>query len=135
MYHFVFAPDAVTRQGEWVTPGTVEQEDYNSLFCVSCKLKISVHVEPLTSVKSFVHQLGGIQHLKQLKSCQYNRRVEPSDIQKDPREAFTSSTKLQLHQATIVRNWHCVWCQLCWHGEKCCPLCKDWIYAISCRDE
>lgn len=37
--------------------------DTDSLFCVSCKLKIGVHVEPLTSVKSFVHQPREIQHL------------------------------------------------------------------------
>ncbi|WP_374257281.1 hypothetical protein [Yokenella regensburgei] len=104
MYHFVFAPDAVTRRGEWVTPETIEQKDYDSLFCVSCKLKIGVHVEPLTSVKSFVHKPRVIQHLKHLKACRYNRRVEASDMPKDPGQNFPSFTKLRLRQATVVRN-------------------------------
>ncbi|HAV1590946.1 putative zinc ribbon protein [Enterobacter kobei] len=135
MYHFVFAPEAVTRRGEWITPETVEQKDYDSLFCVSCKLKIGVHVDPLTSVKSFVHQPREIQHLKHLKACRFNRIVEASDMPKDLGQDFPSFTKLRLRQATVVQNWHCVWCQLCWHSEKCCPLCKNWIFAISCRDE
>ncbi|ENG1110043.1 hypothetical protein WFP10_12645 [Yersinia enterocolitica] len=48
MSEFVFVPHAITRHGEWVTPLTAAQEDYDILFCEYCRLKISVVIDPLT---------------------------------------------------------------------------------------
>ncbi|HFT8190030.1 MULTISPECIES: hypothetical protein [Enterobacteriaceae] len=32
---------------------------------------------------------------------------------------------------TKIRQWRCCWCHVCWHGEKICPQCADWIYATD----
>lgn len=72
MYEFVFASHAVTRQGQWVTPLTIVQQDYDGLFCIHCRLRLGVHIDPLTGVKSFIHTPGSIDKVKELKNCPYN---------------------------------------------------------------
>lgn len=71
MFDFVYAPHAITRHGEWVTPTTVSQQDYDSLFCECCKLKIGVVIDELTGVKSFVHIPLRLETIKRLTTCIY----------------------------------------------------------------
>lgn len=49
MNYFVLATHAVTVDGEWVTPESVQQVDFDSLHCIYCKLQIGVQFDPLTS--------------------------------------------------------------------------------------
>nr|WP_071995415.1 hypothetical protein [Pantoea sp. IMH] len=55
MLDFVYAPHAITRHGEWVTPVIVIPEDYDTLFCEYCRVKIIVSLDLLTGVRSFIH--------------------------------------------------------------------------------
>lgn len=48
MNYFVLAMHAVTVDGEWVTPESVQQVDFDSLHCIYCKLQIGVQFDPLT---------------------------------------------------------------------------------------
>lgn len=52
MNYFVLATHAVTVDGEWVTPESVQQVDFDSLLCIYCKLQIGVQFDPLTSTKN-----------------------------------------------------------------------------------
>ncbi|EKK5564399.1 hypothetical protein PN823_000729 [Enterobacter hormaechei] len=63
MYNVIFVPDAVTAHNEWITSLTAEQADYDSLFCLSCKLKPGVHIDPLTGIKRFIHLTGSLHNL------------------------------------------------------------------------
>lgn len=58
MNYFVLATNAVTVNGEWVTPESVQQVDFDSLHCIYCKLQIGVQFDPLASTRTFVHLLG-----------------------------------------------------------------------------
>lgn len=51
MYKPVYVPFAVTQHGERVEPKTATQEDYDTLLCEFCRLKISVVIDELTGVK------------------------------------------------------------------------------------
>lgn len=73
MQNVIFVPNAVTGHGEWVTPLSTEQADYDSLFCLSCKLKLGVHIDPFTGIKSFIHLPGGLHNFMRLKMCEYSR--------------------------------------------------------------
>lgn len=73
MYEPVYAPCAITYHGEWVTPETVVQEDYDILFCECCRLKISVVFDELTGVKSFVHTPLCLETAKLLTTCSYSK--------------------------------------------------------------
>lgn len=68
MNYFVLATHAVTIDGEWVTPDSVQQVDFDSLHCIYCKLKIGVQFDPLTTTKTFVHLLGHISNVARLKN-------------------------------------------------------------------
>lgn len=69
MYKPVYAPFAVTYHGEWVEPKTATQEDYDILFCEFCRLKISVAIDELTGVKSFVHTPLRLEATMRLTTC------------------------------------------------------------------
>lgn len=143
MYEPVYAPCAITYHGEWVVPATVVQEDYDILFCECCRLKISVVIDELTGVKSFVHTPLHLETAKLLTTCSYSKTA--SKLVEGKR-----TTKLSLHSQqaliqpvkphllscqTTIQNWQCCWCHICWNGEKVCPQCADWIYAITCSDQ
>lgn len=72
MYQFIFATRAVTYHGEWVTPQNAEPQDYDSLFCLYCRLKIVVHIDPLTGTREFVHSPRQIGNVSKLKSCRFS---------------------------------------------------------------
>ncbi|RXA96412.1 MULTISPECIES: hypothetical protein [Yersiniaceae] len=71
MLDFVYAPHAITRHGEWVTPVTVMPEDYDTLFCEYCRGKINISLDPLTGVRSFIHTPLSLEHIKRLIVCRY----------------------------------------------------------------
>lgn len=73
MYNVIFVSNAVTGHGEWVTPLTAEQADYDSLFCLSCRLKLGVHIDPFTGIKSFIHLPCSFHNLTRVKMCEYSR--------------------------------------------------------------
>lgn len=73
MYEPVYAPCAITYHGEWVVPATVVQEDYDILFCECYRLKISVVIDELTGVKSFVHTPLRLETAKLLTTCSYSK--------------------------------------------------------------
>ncbi|EKR4276251.1 hypothetical protein P8F52_001797 [Salmonella enterica] len=75
MYKPVYAPFAVTYHGEWVEPETAAQEDYDILFCEFCRLKISVVIDELTGVNSFVHTPLRLETAKLLATCPYSKPV------------------------------------------------------------
>lgn len=134
MSEFVFAPHAITRHGEWVTPLTAAQEDYDILFCEYCRLKISVVIDELTGMKSFVHTPGSLDGVKRLVTCRFS---SANDRQKSKAEGNSQETewgiikprRLSCH--TTVQRWRCFMCNTCWHGNKQCPSCQDWIYVLS----
>lgn len=73
MYQFIFATHAVTSHGEWVTPQNAERHDYDSLFCLYCRLKIVVHIDPLTGTREFVHSPGQMSEIPKLKNCWFSK--------------------------------------------------------------
>lgn len=73
MYVPVYAPSAITCHGEWVTLATVTQEDYESLFCASCRLKISLVIDELASIKSFVHTQLRLETAKLFSTCYFSK--------------------------------------------------------------
>lgn len=129
MHYFVFATHAVTSHDEWVTPEFVHQVDFDSLHCIYCKLQISVQFNPLTVTRTFVHLPGHINNIALLKTCRFNK------LQTIPKQASSQAIptpeKRLLTANTTIRQWQCCWCDTCWHGDKVCPKCEDWIYAIS----
>lgn len=135
MYKPVYAPSAVTHHGEWVMPETVMQEDYDSLFCEYCRVNISVVIDELTSVKSFVHTPRRLEMVNRLATCPYSKGAGDVVAGKQSlpaeHEALRPVKPRQLPCKTTKQNWHCCWCNICWDGEKVCPQCEDWIYAIS----
>ncbi len=129
MRQFVFATHAVTFHGEWVTPQNAEQQDYDSLFCLYCRLKIVVHIEPLTGTRAFVHLPGNIGNVSTLNSCRFSHSEQTL-----PAPALADSTyprKLRPDTNTTIQNWHCCWCHISWNGKKICLQCEKSIYAIS----
>ncbi|EKN4894987.1 TPA: hypothetical protein P0N76_000247 [Yersinia enterocolitica] len=132
---FVFAPHAITRHGEWVTPLTAAQEDYDILFCEYCRLKISVVIDELTGVKSFVHTPLRLEAAKLLTTCSYSKAA--NKLAAGRKTEFDPLRPAAPHLSpckTAKQNWRCCWCHICWNGEKVCPQCEDWIYAITCSD-
>ena len=73
MYKPVYVPFAVTQHGERVEPKTATQEDYDTLLCEFCRLKISVVIDELTGVKSFVHTPLRLEATMRLTTCPYNK--------------------------------------------------------------
>nr|WP_271301440.1 hypothetical protein [Yersinia enterocolitica]MDA5531053.1 hypothetical protein [Yersinia enterocolitica] len=130
---FVFAPHAITRHGEWVTPLTAAQEDYDILFCEYCRLKISVVIDELTGVKSFVHTPGNLDGVKRLTTCCFS---SANDRQKSKSGENAQQTERgiikprRLPCNTLKRRWKCCWCNHHWHGTKQCPKCQDWLYVM-----
>lgn len=139
MYEPVYAPCAITYYGEWVVPETVVQEDYDILFCECCRLKISVVIDELTGVKSFVHTPLRLETAKLLTTCPYSKSANNLAIgSKPPKQTLRvqfaplrPANSRHLLCKTTKQNWRCCWCHICWKGEKVCPQCEDWIYAIS----
>lgn len=128
MYQPVYAPFAVTRHGEWVTPETVMQEDYGSLFCEFCRVNISVMVDGLTGIKSFVHTPLYLETVSRLATCPHSKGAGKLATE---HRSLPLANPRQLPCKTMKQNWQCCWCHFCWNGEKVCPQCKDWIYAVS----
>lgn len=133
MYHFVFATHAVTADGEWVTPKSVQQVDFDSLRCIYCKLKICVQYDPLIATRSFVHLPGDINNIPLLKNCRFNKSqtVPEQSIIFPEAQVIPPPRKRLMPLNTAIKNWRCCWCHVCWHGEKVCPQCDDWIYVID----
>ncbi|HFE6714966.1 TPA: hypothetical protein ACF913_003336 [Salmonella enterica subsp. enterica serovar Newport] len=132
MYKPVCVPFAVTQHGERVEPKTAAQEDYDTLFCEFCRLKISVVIEELTGVKSFVHTPLRLETTTRLTTCPYSKAT--NKLAAGGNTEFTPLRPAEprlLPWKTVNQNWHCCWCHICWLGEKVCPQCGDWIYAIS----
>ncbi len=133
MSEFVFAPHAITRHGEWVTPLTAAQEDYDILFCEYCRLKIGVVIDPLTKVRSFVHAPGSLENVKRLVNCRFS---SANDRQKSKSGENAQQTEWgiikprRLPCNTLKRPWKCYLCTHHWHGPKQCPECQDWLYAL-----
>ncbi|MDW2745100.1 hypothetical protein [Atlantibacter subterraneus] len=71
MNYYVLATHAVTAEGEWVTPDSVQQVDFDSLRCMYCKLKIGVQIDPLTGTRIFVHLPEHINDVTQLKHVDF----------------------------------------------------------------
>ena len=132
MNYFVSATYAVTIDGEWVTPESVQQVDFDSLHCIYCKLQICVQFDPLTAKRLFVHRQGHIDDFPLLKNCRFNK------LQTIPDQTFVIPftqtipplRKLLRPLNTAIKDWRCCWCQICWYGEKVCPQCDDCVYAI-----
>lgn len=80
MNYFVLATHAVTVDGEWVTPESVQQVDFDSLLCIYCKLQIGVQFNPLTSTKRLCTYRGistmllGLKHVDLTSSKQYQNK-------------------------------------------------------------
>lgn len=139
MYKPVYAPFAVTHHGERVAPDTVMQGDYDSLFCEFCRVKISVIIDDLTGVKSFVHTPLRRETVSKLAACPYSKSAKNLAIGSKPPKQTLRVTFAPLRPGnsrrlpckTTKQKWRCSWCHICWNGEKLCPQCEDWIYAIS----
>ncbi|MDM2901171.1 hypothetical protein OGX94_11605 [Citrobacter sp. Cpo037] len=132
MYKPVYAPFAVTYHGEWVEPETAAQEDYDILFCEFCRLKISVVIDELTGIKSFVHTPLRLEATMRLTICPYNKTASKfSDGQKAEYGPLPPVKPRQPPRNTTIQNWQCCWCYLCWNGEKVCPQCGEWIYTLE----
>ncbi|WP_350305997.1 putative zinc ribbon protein [Photorhabdus viridis] len=129
MNYFVFATHAVTVDGEWVTPESVQQVDFDSLLCIYCKLQIGVQFDPLTSTRTFVHIPRYINNVARLKTCRFNK-LQTVPEQTSPKTTPHPEKRLRPTKTTI-RQWQCCWCHVCWHGEKICPQCADWIYTTD----
>ncbi|ENI1094768.1 hypothetical protein ABXK21_001332 [Enterobacter hormaechei] len=129
MNYFVLATHAVTAKGEWFTPESVQQVDFDSMYCIYCKLQIGVQVDPLTSTKTFVHLPGHINNVARLKTCRFNK-LQTAPEQTSLKIIPTSEKPIRPTN-TKIRQWRCCWCHVCWHGEKICPQCADWIYATD----
>lgn len=137
MYEPVYAPCAITYHGEWVVPETVAQEDYDILFCECCRLKISVVFDELTGVKSFIHTPLRLETAKLLTTCSYSKTASKLiESKRTTKQSLHSQQALRLLSCqTTIQNWQCCWCRICWNGEKVCPQCANWIYAITCSDQ
>ena len=94
MNYFVLAAHAVTVEGEWVTPSTVKQVDFDSLHCIYCKLQIGVQFDPLTATTTFVHLPGHINNVARLKKCRFNKY-------QTVREQTSSQTIEDLHLQVV----------------------------------
>jgi hypothetical protein len=129
MNYFVLATHAVTIDGEWVTPDSVQQVDFDSLHCIYCKLKIGVQFDPITTTKTFVHLPGHINNVARLKTCRFNK-IRTAPAQTTPKTIPPPQKRLPPANTT-KRQWRCCWCHVCWHGEKICPQCAGWIYATD----
>jgi len=132
MYEPVYAPSAITCHGEWVTPATVTQEDYESLFCACCRLKISLVIDELAGIKRFVHTPLRLETAKLLTTCYYSQAANKLAAgRKTELDPLRPAAPRRSPCKTAKQNWLCCWCHICWNGEKVCPQCEDWIYAIS----
>ena len=142
MLDFVYAPHAITRHGEWVTPVTVLSEDYDTLFCEYCRVKINISLDPLTGVRSFIHTPLSLEQIKRLIVCRYTSAsvasayrtvAKMTGSKKSPHTAHSSVRAIKprlLPCKTTIQNWRCCWCNHHWHGDKQCPACYDWMYAL-----
>ncbi|MBJ8787841.1 hypothetical protein I5399_15005 [Citrobacter freundii] len=129
MNYFVLATHAVTVDGEWVTPESVQQVDFDSLHCIYCKLQIGVQFDPLTSTRTFVHIPRHINNVARLKTCRFNKPQTVPELTSS--QTIQSSEKRLRPENTTIRQWRCCWCDTCWHGDKICPRCGEWIYALE----
>lgn len=130
MNYFVLATHAVTINGEWVTPDSVQQADFDSLHCIYCKLQIGVQFDPLASTRTFVHLPGHINNVARLKACRFNKLQAVQEQTTSPQTIPPPQKRLPPAN-TSMRQWRCCWCHICWHGEKICPQCADWLYATD----
>jgi len=129
MNYFVSTDYAYTADGEWVTPQSVQQVDFDLLRCMNCKLKIGVQIDLLTGTRTFTHLLGHINNVARLKTCRFNKlRTVPE--QTSPKTIPPPENRLRPANTTI-RQWRCCWCDTCWHGDKRCPKCYDSIYVTD----
>ncbi|EAA9303003.1 hypothetical protein ABC356_000478 [Salmonella enterica] len=109
MYKPVYAPFAVTYHGEWVEPETAAQEDYDILFCEFCRLKISVVIDELTGVNSFVHTPLRLETAKLLATCPYSKPVSKFAVGKKTEYGPLQPAKSrQLPYKTTKQNWLCI---------------------------
>lgn len=132
MNYFVLATHAVTIDGEWVTPDSVQQADFDSLHCMYCKLKIGVQFDPLTATRTFVHLPGHINNIARLKACRFNKvRIVPA--QTSSQTIPPPENRLPLAN-TAIWQWRCCWCDTSWHGDKVCPKCCDWINVTDAQE-
>ena len=129
MNYFVLATHAVTVDGEWVTPESVQQVDFDSLLCIYCKLQIGVQFDPLTSTRTFVHILRHINNVARLKTCRFNK-LQTVPEQTSPKTIPPPEMRL-LPTNTTIRQWRCCWCDTHWHGDKVCTKCRDLIYVLD----
>lgn len=129
MNYSVLATHAVTAEGEWVTPDSVQQIDFDSLQCIYCKLQIGVLFDPLTATKTFVHLPGHINNVARLKACRFNKFQTVQEQASS--QTIPSPEKLLPPANTAMRQWRCCWCHVCWHGGKVCPKCCDWVYVLE----
>ena len=119
MYKPVYVPFAVTQHGERVEPKTATQEDYDTLLCEFCRLKISVVIDELTGVKSFVHTPLRLETTKRLTTCPYSKTASKfGDGQKAEYGPLPPVKPRQPPRNTTIQSWQCCWCHLCWNGEK-----------------
>ncbi len=130
MNYFVLATHAVTAKGEWVTPESVQQVDFDSLHCIYCKLQIGVQFDPLTATRTFVHLPGHINNVARLKACRFNK-LQAVQGQTTSSQTIPPSENRFPPTNTAIRQWRCCWCHVCWHGEKRCPQCADWFYSTD----
>ncbi|CNE87127.1 hypothetical protein [Yersinia massiliensis] len=128
MHKFVFAPHAITRHGEWVTPLTAAQQDYDILFCEYCRLKIGVVIDPLTKVISFVHAPGSLENAKWLTTCRFSSANDRQGSAQQTEWGIIKPRRIPCN--TLKRCWTCCWCHHDWYGTKQCPKCHDWLYAL-----
>ena len=129
MNYFVLATHAVTVDGEWVTPEVVQPVDFGSLHCIYCKLQIGVRFAPLTATKMFMHLPGHINNIPRLKTCRFSK-LQTVTEQTSSQTILPTEKRLRPVNTTI-RQSRCCWCDTCWHGDKICPQCDEWIYALE----
>ncbi|EPU9110044.1 hypothetical protein, partial [Enterobacter hormaechei] len=94
MNYFVLATHAVTVDGEWVTPESVQQVDFDSLLCIYCKLQIGVQFDPLTSTRTFVHIPRHINNVARLKTCRFSK-LQTVPEQNSPKTIPPSEMRLR----------------------------------------
>ncbi|WP_367968552.1 putative zinc ribbon protein [Yersinia massiliensis] len=99
------------------------------IYCIYCKLQIGVQFSALTVTRTFVHLPGHINNAARLKTCRFNK------LQTVPEQTSSQTIpppEKRLRPAnTTIRQWRCCWCDTCWHGDKVCPKCCDWIYVFD----
>ncbi|MDR0805371.1 MAG: zinc-ribbon domain-containing protein [Enterobacteriaceae bacterium] len=132
---------AITDDGEWVTTHELPLDYMGQLKCGNCHASVVV-TENKSGKKEFVHSRHSMEEIVKTRSCRYAIRPPASAYSmktgiNQPVKTTKSVTPIPrlnrriLQVKTIVRNWQCTWCQRQYYGNKQCPHCHEWVYALE----